>query len=426
MYNNNTRGGFKRPDSNRFSSSRSPSDGGSRFGFNPQRPSSGGPSRYGGGFNRGGGGGRKAIKTVDPRLLVKKAELIEEEAYVPVTSIEALSINNVLKQNILGMGYKHFTPIQDKAIPEVLLGKDVVGVANTGTGKTAAFLIPTLNAISADRNKRALIITPTRELADQIVSECIKLGRGMGIFTQLCIGGMGIYPQKQGLKRRPNIVIGTPGRLKDLNQQGALDFNVFSIITLDEVDRMLDMGFIPDITYITQRLPQVKQSLFFSATLSSEVRQVMNGFLKDPVIISIKTQETSKNVDQDIVKVAGRVKIDVLDELLRQTEVSKVIIFGRTKHGIEKLAEALYNKNHKVASIHGDKSQGQRKRALEVFKRGEVDVLLATDVASRGLDIPNVTHVINYDLPENYDDYVHRIGRTGRAGKKGNALSFVD
>lgn len=370
---------------------------------------------------------RRPIKTLDPTLLMKKAALIVQQAeYIPKHSFNDFQIQEQLKQNIIARGYTTPTPIQDQAIGPILDGKDVIGIANTGTGKTAAFLIPLLNKISLDRRQRVLIVAPTRELAVQILEECRSFAKGLEIYAALCIGGVNIRPQIENLRRNPHVVIGTPGRLKDLKNQNKLSFAIFSNIVLDEVDRMLDMGFIRDVQFIISHLPKLRQSLFFSATLTPNVRQVMGGFLTNPVIISVNTQETPHNVDQDIIKTSGRIKLDILHDLLIGADFQKVLIFGRTKWGIEKLAKQLSLKGIAVAALHGNKNQNQRQRALTEFKQNKISILLATDIASRGLDIPDVTHVINYDLPETYEDYIHRIGRTGRAGKKGIALSFVD
>ena len=363
----------------------------------------------------------------DLSLLVKRtegyADLVE---YRPEHTFGDFLINERLKENIAARGYLAVTPIQDQAIPHLLLGSDVVGTSNTGTGKTAAFLIPLLNKIYLDRKQKVLIVTPTRELAAQIQQECLEFSRNMGIFSLLCIGGVSLVGQIQGLRRDPQIVIGTPGRLKDLNNQGYLNFNIYRSIVLDEVDRMLDMGFIRDVKFIVSQLPRDRQSLFFSATIPFEIEGIMKTFCNNPVMISIKTQETAVNVDQDIVKVNGQGKLDVLHDLLIREGFDKVLVFGRTKRGIERLARQLDERGFATAALHGNKSQSQRQRALAQFKQNKVNILLATDIASRGLDIDDVTHVINYDLPETYEDYVHRIGRTGRANKKGIALSFVD
>lgn len=395
------------------------------------RSSSFGRRRYGGGGRRfPSGGGHSSYRSqhkFDLSLLVKRTEGYTDPAeYQPEHSFGDFAISEKLKENIALRGYKTVTPIQDQAIPHLLLGRDVVGTSNTGTGKTAAFLIPLLNKINSDRSQRVLIVTPTRELAAQIQEECLAFSRNMNIFSQLCIGGVSLMGQIRGLRRNPHLVIGTPGRLRDLNNQRYLNFSDYSSIVLDEVDRMLDMGFIHDVEFIVSHLPKVRQSLFFSATISYEIGNIMQTFCNNPVMISIKPQATALNVDQDIVKVNGQGKLDLLHDLLIQEGFDKVLVFGRTKRGIERLARQLSERGFAIAALHGNKSQNQRQRALAEFKQNKVNILLATDIAARGLDIENVTHVINYDLPETYDDYVHRIGRTGRANKKGIALSFVD
>jgi ATP-dependent RNA helicase RhlE len=373
-------------------------------------------------FSRG-----KKLGILDTSLLIRPADTGQAEAvYHPINNFIELDIADQLKQNILSHGYTTPTPIQDQAIPYVLTGKDVVGIANTGTGKTAAFLVPLINKIYADKTQRVLIVAPTRELAVQIQEECREFAKGMHISSQLCIGGVSINPQLRGLRNRTDIIIGTPGRLKDLETRRALNFGSFNNIVLDEVDRMLDMGFIHDVRYIISKLPVNRQSLFFSATMAREVESVMRAFLNNPVTVSVKSRESSANVDQDVVKLDGRLKVDLLHDLLVSDGFDKVLVFGRTKWGIEKLSKELERRGFDVAALHGNKSHSQRQKALAEFKGGRIKILLATDVASRGLDIADVSHVINYDLPETYEDYVHRIGRTGRANKKGVALSFVD
>ncbi len=396
-----------------------------RGGYGGGRRSNG----HGGGFRRGGrrGGNRfKSSFRFDLNLLVRKAEIVEVAPYENANIFSDFAIHDKLKANIRNMGYDKPTPIQDQSIPHTLMGRDVVGIANTGTGKTAAFLIPIINKCFLNKDHRVLIIAPTRELAEQIDTEFKKFSVGMGIYSTLCIGGANIYGQIQRLRRQPNLVIGTPGRLKDLHERKNLDLYKFGTIVLDEVDRMLDMGFIIDIKYLISNLAQQRQSLFFTATMSPEVTSVMNSLMVDPVTISVKTGDTAKNVDQDIIRIAGRSKVEVLHDLLIKEEFIKVLVFGKTKNGVEKLEGELLDRGFKVAAIHGDKRQSQRKRALDLFKRSQVKVLLATDVASRGIDVSDISHVINYDLPESYEDYVHRIGRTGRANKKGVALSFID
>lgn len=370
---------------------------------------------------------RFAPRPLNPSLFVNKPQQEVQIVKHEIThKFSDFLISDQIKQNILQKGYVTPTPIQDRVIPAILEGKDVVGIANTGTGKTGAFLIPLINKVFYNKSERVLIIAPTRELAIQIQEECISLARGMNIFTTLAIGGASISQQSSALRRNPHFVVGTPGRLKDLTQQGKLQLFSFKNTVLDEVDRMLDMGFINDIKFLIGKLPLTRQSLFFSATVPREVAPVMQQFLRNPVTISVKTHETAETIEQDVIKLNGRQKIDVLHDLLSQRDIfKKVLVFGRTKWGTEKLLKMLVQRGYRVAAIHGNKNQNQRQRALDEFKKGDVQILLATDIASRGLDIPDVTHVINYDQPASYEDYVHRIGRTGRAEKKGIALTFV-
>lgn len=365
-------------------------------------------------------------KSFDPSNLIQKATgEVSQEVYVAKNNFGDFAISEKLKANILSHGYKTPTPIQDQAIPELLNDRDLVGIAKTGTGKTAAFLIPLIDKVLKNPGEKVLILAPTRELAVQIREEFEKFSQGLNIHSVLCIGGVGMYGQIKILSRNPQFVIGTPGRLKDLERQRKLNFGSFKNIVLDEVDHMLDMGFIEDVNYIISKLPSNRQSLFFSATLFPKIQAVMNSFLRNPVTIQIASNAPTANVDQDIVRLNGKPKIEVLHEMLIKDDFKKVLIFGRTKFGVENLSRELIYRGFRAASIHGNKSQNQRQRAITDFKNDYIQILLATDIASRGLDINNVTHVINYDLPESYEDYIHRIGRTGRAGKKGKALTFI-
>lgn len=378
--------------------------------------------------SRGRGGGNQA--TFDPTSVVlqSKQQLQkppEQDQYQPKNSFSDYKIHHQLKKNIERRGYTKPTPIQDQVIPHILQGRDVVGIANTGTGKTAAFLIPLLHKIATSDNQTALIIAPTRELALQIRDEVRLFSQQLDVFDTVCIGGMPLHKQIAALQKNPQIVIGTPGRIKDLNQRRKLQFHQFGTIVLDEVDRMLDMGFVHDIRAIIKQLPKNRHSLFFSATMDDRVRNIMHGFLHNPVTVSVKAQEMSTNVVQDVVKLQGRSKAEVLDNLLRREEFEKVLVFGRTKRGMNQLSKTLQEKGHRVAAIHGNKSQGQRQRALKQFREDKINILVATDVVARGLDVENITHVINYDLPSSFADYVHRIGRTGRANNTGFALTFV-
>lgn len=386
-------------------------------------------SSHSGSGRRSGGRSRqpRPIKAFDPSLFIKKVSaLVPSEAYVPTHRFADFPINGQLKENIAAKGYENPTPIQDKAIPVLLEGKDIIAAANTGTGKTAAFLIPLINNMLAKKIDHVLIITPTRELAGQIEDEFKSFAIKMPLKSALCIGGVGIDRQARTLARKPEFVIGTPGRLLDLANQEMIRFSNYNAIVLDEVDTMLDMGFINDVKEIISELPHKRHSLFFSATIPAAIKGLMNSFLYNPVSISVQTRESAANVNQDIIKIAGRNKIDVLHDVLIAPGVKRSIVFLRTKRSADKLAKALIERGFKVIAIHGDKTQAQRNKALAAFKEGKVDILLATDVVARGIDIDNVTHVINFDLPQTHEDYIHRIGRTGRAGKIGHAITFID
>ena len=355
------------------------------------------------------------------------AQSMAQDLYAPQNQFGDFSISGQLKANIAAKGYTTPTPIQDQTIPAILAGRDVIGIANTGTGKTAAFLIPLIEKLSRDRNQRVLIVTPTRELALQIGEELRDFSRGLGIRWAMIIGGAGVWRQKQDIRAGAHVVIGTPGRLKDLIRERALSLSGFRNVVLDEADRMVDIGFVSDIKYFISLLPRERQSLFFSATISGKVSEVLTQFVRDPVTVSVKKQDTVHGVTQRIIEVTnGKKKIEYLHDLLIQKEFDKVLIFGRTKWGVERLTSDLVSRGFKAGAIHGNKRQSQRQRTLTQFKSNEIQILLATDVASRGLDIEDVSHVINYDMPQSYDDYVHRIGRTARANKTGTALTFVD
>lgn len=365
------------------------------------------------------------IKVVEESKTSKSIQ-IKETVFAPQNDFTDFNLSENLLKNIISKGYTLPTPIQDQVIPLILQNKDVIGIANTGTGKTASFLIPLIQKVTSNRNNKVLIITPTRELAMQISQELIVFARGMNMLFALCIGGSNMFQQKRDLSKNPNFVIGTPGRIKDLMNQKALRLNVFNNVVLDETDRMVDIGFVNEIKYFISFLPQQRQSLFFSATVSSKVKEIIETFVKNPVTVSVKQNDSSVNINQEIIKVKKSQKVEVLHDLLILEEVKKTLIFGRTKWGVDKLSKELIGRGFKADAIHGDKRQGQRQRILSKFKADEIDILLATDVASRGLDISDVTHVINYDIPESYEDYVHRIGRTGRGNKKGTAVTFLD
>ena len=382
--------------------------------------------RFGTPRNRGSYRNQKSLPN-DPTLFIRKATEEIQEEYVPQNSFSDFNLSPILKANIDYKGYTTPTPIQDMAILPILEGRDLIGLAATGTGKTAAFLIPLIQKMYTNRAEKTLIVTPTRELAVQIEQEFRDFAYDCKLYSALVIGGANMNRQIHDVRRSPSVVIATPGRLRDLIEHRLIFLEDYNNIVLDEVDLMVDIGFINDVKYFISLLPKVRQSLFFSATISSKVQTVLQSFVNNPVTVSVKKHETPLNIDQDVIRVENSSrKIDQLHDLLIQDEFEKVLIFGRTKHGIDKLHRELTFRGFKTGSLHGNKSQGQRQRTLESFKRSEIQILLATDVASRGLDIPNVSHVINYELPETFDDYIHRIGRTGRANNKGIALTFID
>ena len=317
------------------------------------------------------------------------------------------------------------TPIQHQVIPGALDGKDVVGIAQTGTGKTFAFGIPMIQKILTS-NSQGLILVPTRELALQVDEALRKIGTPLGLRCAVVIGGTSQHSQVKALRRNPHIVVATPGRLADLMNQGVYKLNKLTAITLDEADRMLDVGFLPEIKKILNAAPKERQTMLFSATMPKTISSLARAFMKLPMQIEIAPQGTSaENIEQEIFVVTRETKMRLLDSLLEQHSSDKVLIFSRTKHGAKKLAHTIRGMGHTATEIHSNRSQAQRKAALEGFTRGRYRIMVATDIASRGIDVKDISLVINFDLPDNTEDYVHRIGRTGRAGKHGKAVSFV-
>jgi ATP-dependent RNA helicase RhlE len=332
---------------------------------------------------------------------------------------------------VKAQGYDAPSPIQEKAIPAVLEGRDVMAAAQTGTGKTAGFTLPMLELLSKGKparanQARALILTPTRELAAQVAKNVETYGRNLKLKSTVVFGGVKINPQMMRLRGGVDILIATPGRLLDLYQQKAVRFDNLEILVLDEADRMLDMGFIHDIKRILKLLPTKRQNLLFSATFSTEVKQLAKPFVNNPVEITINPQNTTATtVKQWVHPVDKRQKAALLNHLIQEHQWYQVLVFSRTKHGANRLSRYLEERGIRSAAIHGNKSQGARTKALANFKKGELQVLVATDIAARGLDISGLPQVINFDLPHVAEDYVHRIGRTGRAGAQGHALSLV-
>lgn len=346
-------------------------------------------------------------------------------------SFTQLNLSPLILKAIEEQGYKQPTPIQSQAIPPILQGRDIMAAAQTGTGKTAGFTLPLLQQLSAGERAhsnqvRALILTPTRELAAQIETSINQYGKHLPLRSTVVFGGVKINPQMMRLRQGVDILVATPGRLLDLYQQNAVKFKQLEILVLDEADRMLDMGFIHDIRKILALLPKQRQNLLFSATFSNEVKQLAKGLINNPVEITINPKETTVNsVKQWIYPVDKKQKTDLLIHLIQEHQWSQVLVFSRTKHGANKLARLLEKANIKTAAIHGNKSQSARTKALADFKNGITQVLVATDIAARGLDIDQLPHVVNFDLPNVPEDYVHRIGRTGRAGSTGEAVSLV-
>ncbi len=415
-----------RPGYERFSKPTRSSKGGG-----PRRDDRGGARRAPRGGARGPRKAGRQEMAIDLSKLINKAKpLGEEMVFVPEHAFTDFPIDQLLKENIVTKGYLTPTPIQDKSIPEVLSGKDIVGLANTGTGKTAAFLIPLIDKVLKLRalgtQERILVMVPTRELAIQIEQEFWGFAKRLNMNAVVCVGGASIEPQIRVLRRSPSFVIGTPGRLKDLMERRDLNVADFSTVVLDEADRMLDMGFIDDMRFIIGKMSKERHTLFFSATMGRDVERLVDEFLKNPVRISVKTRDTAATIDQDVVYVTRDTKFAQLMDLLKKPEFDKTLVFGRTKHGVERLAKDISRNGVPAESIHGDKTHGRRQKALGLFKQNHVKVLIATDVAARGLDISGVSHVINFDLPATYEDYTHRIGRTGRAGKGGQALTFIE
>jgi superfamily II DNA/RNA helicase len=389
---------------------------------------SGGRSFHGGGKrgrSRSGGGGRKQ-PTFDPSQFINKNPVeVKEEVYVPKHKFTDFGLHPRISGTVAKLGITSPSPIQDQVIPLILEGKDVIGLAETGTGKTAAFLLPLIQKTLGKKNQQTLILTPTRELALQAEAEFRKFGAGFKMYATSCVGGTNIRPQIRALKRNNHFIIGTPGRILDLIDRGDLRTDRINNVVLDEADRMLDMGFIHDMRKILGHITEDRQTLFFSATMTKEAEGLVNDFMKDPVTVSVKKKDVTNSIKQDVVPFEHAHKFDTLLALLSKDELSRVIIFGSMKHSVEKLSKELSRHGVRAESIHGNKSHGQRQNSLRTFKSGNARVLVATDVAARGIHVDNVSHVINYDLPNTFEDYVHRIGRTGRGTKRGEALTFV-
>jgi ATP-dependent RNA helicase RhlE len=371
---------------------------------------------------------KQKVMDADYNLLIKKAKPQAIADFTPTKSFVEHGLHEKIIDNLNKKGYTQPTPIQDQAIPHLMDGnQDILGIANTGTGKTAAFLLPLIHQVYENRKKCILVLAPTRELAIQIQNELKTFTNHGPVSSTIIIGGENIDKQINALRKRLNFIIATTGRGLDLIERGELRIKDVDTVVLDEMDQMLDMGFVRDIRKILSLATNNKHLLFFSATMSKDIEKIALEILNKPVTVSVVQGTTTDNVEQDVIEVRlNENKFDKLCDLLSRKEVDKVILFENTKHGASRLEKDLQKRGFKAVAIHGNKNQNQRRRALDAFKAGSIDILIATNVAARGLDIPKVSHVINYGLPQSKEDYVHRIGRTGRAGETGHAYTFVN
>ncbi len=421
---------------------RSRGEGGSERGERSGRGPRGDDKKRGGGRGgrdgRSGGGRGRDRDRKDGRRQRPERDDFEHprrEPIKPVTPIDIppqdtafsqLGLNDALAFSVAEKGYESPTPIQAQAIPQVLAGRDVIGSAQTGTGKTAAFALPILQLMGAHGKMRCLVLEPTRELALQVEEAFQMYSKYTDLTTTIVYGGVGYGKQREDLKRGVDICAATPGRLLDLLSDGSTNLNDIEVLVLDEVDRMLDMGFLPDVKRIVQQCPKARQTLFFTATLPPEIASLADWALTNPVEVKIGVQrKPAETVAHAFYPVVANQKFDLLLTLMKRTDYKSVIVFTRTRMGADRIARQLKHENHTVGVLHSDRSQRERVEALQGFKAGTFEVLVATDIAARGLDIAGVSHVINYDVPENPEDYVHRIGRTGRAQTSGDAFTLV-
>ncbi len=382
-------------------------------------------NNFGRGFRKG-----RAKSNLDLEQIVNRVGRgpRETDSFSPARSFQELNLDAKLKENITKMGFVNPTEIQEKTLKPEIRGRDLVGVANTGTGKTAAFLIPIIDQLTNGKPFSSLVIVPTRELALQVEKEFKCLTNGMGLYSASFIGGTSVGRDVHRLRRRHHLIIGTPGRLMDLTKRKALNLQDFSVLILDEFDRMLDMGFVNDIKKIVGGMKYRRQTMLFSATTDKTQKSLIDTLLTNPINISVgPTTNAAARINQDLIKVPkGGDKFNMLLDLVSGSEYERVLIFAETKRLVDKVSQRLNKSGVSAALIHGNKSQNYRIQALDKFRKGKVQVLVATDVAARGIDVDNVTHVINYEKPQTLDSYIHRIGRTGRAGKAGKAVTFVN
>lgn len=341
-------------------------------------------------------------------------------------SFEGFGLVSTILQGIQEAGYQVPTPIQQKAIPILLQGRDIIGCAQTGTGKTAAFVLPLLHRIKPERRVRALILVPTRELALQVGESIRAYGRYTGVRSVTIYGGVKVDPQTRTLRQGVDMIVATPGRLLDHMERGNVEFSALTSLVLDEADRMLDMGFIPDIRRILRKLPRDRHTMLFSATIPPEIRSLAREMLRDPMTIEANPPSSAADgITHRVFPVPAHLKGKILLSLLEKEQIDSALIFVRTRRGVEKLARLLQGKGHRVGRLHSDRTQDQREKALNEFRRGKTQILVATNIAARGLDIDGISHVFSYEVPEHPDDYVHRAGRTARAGEKGDAVILM-
>lgn len=376
-----------------------------------------------------GNNSRRKKSTLDPQLLVKKAKISELKEYVSKREYSSMPIHQQLKEALAIKGYIKPTEIQDRTLEALLDKRDILGIAQTGTGKTGAFLIPIINQLIENNSKPfAMVVVPTRELAIQVQQEFKSMTKGLNLFSACFIGGTNINKDLQILRRDSHLIIGTPGRILDLVNRKALDLRKLNTLILDEFDRMLDMGFVHDVKRIINGMQNRKHTLLFSATLNDKQNNLIKDILNKPVTVKISNgSSTGDNINQDIIRISSEDdKFGILLEMLNRNNFKKILLFEETKHKVNRLCAKLNKAGIISDQIQGNKSQNARQKALGRFKSGEIKVLVATDVAARGIDVSDITHVINYQVPESFDSYIHRIGRTGRAGKTGEAFTFVD
>jgi ATP-dependent RNA helicase RhlE len=370
----------------------------------------------------------KLVSKLNPNDLIKKSSITQDTQYVSEINFSNFSLHAKLEKAIADKGYVRPTEIQERSIPQLMSGKNMVGIAATGTGKTGAFLIPIIHQILENSAQSALVVVPTRELAQQVLEEFTSLTKGMQFQSSCFIGGTNMSKDLANSRRKHQFIVATPGRLMDLVKRGALQIKGTSILVLDEFDRMLDMGFINDVRKIANAVSGRKQTMLFSATVDKSQESLIREFVQNPIRVNVtKGNNSSDHVEQGIIKVSSSEnKFDVLLEMLNKASFEKVILFAETKRTADKISKQLCNSGLRSDVIHGNKSQNYRTKAIQLFKAGKTQILVATDVAARGIDVDNVSHVINYQMPLTMDSYIHRIGRTGRAGKPGMAYTFIN